>query len=116
MNDVAISFLIFLSSMLPVRLELYLWVERDEPLRNDVARTASRMGFGEGKGERERLNFSSLVQLDISHSMRSLVSYRVQNSKRNSVSTRAHVLFSIYQCYLMLLLVILLKYIILTSC
>ena len=38
MNDVAISFLIFLSSMLPVRLELYLWVERDEPLRNDVAR------------------------------------------------------------------------------
>ena len=66
MNDVAISFLIFLSSMLPVRLELYLWVERDEPLRNDVARTASRMGFGEGKGERERLNFSSLVQRDIS--------------------------------------------------
>ena len=66
MNDVAISFLIFLSSMLPVRLELYLWVERDEPLRNDVARTASRMGFGEGKGERERLNFSSLVQCDIS--------------------------------------------------
>lgn len=102
--------------MLLARLELYLWVKRDEPLGNDVARTTSRMGFGEGKGERERLNFSSLVQLDISRSMRSLVSYRVQNSKRNSVSTCAYVLFSIYQCYLMSLLVILLKCIILTSC
>ena len=28
--------------------------------------------------------------------LRSLVSYRVNNSKRNSISTRAHVLFPIY--------------------
>ena len=32
----------------------------------------------------------------LTRSLRSLVSYRVQHSKRNSISTRAHVLFSIY--------------------
>ena len=32
----------------------------------------------------------------LTRSLRSLVSYRVKHSKRNSVSTRAHVLFSIY--------------------
>ena len=31
----------------------------------------------------------------LTHSLRSLVSYRVKYSKRNSISTRAHVLFSI---------------------
>ena len=32
----------------------------------------------------------------LTRSLRSLVSYRVKRSKRNSISTRAHVLFSIY--------------------
>ena len=32
----------------------------------------------------------------LTRSLRSLVSYRVEHSKRNSISTRAHVLFSIY--------------------
>ena len=32
-------------------------------------------------------------------SLRSLVSYQVKHSKRNSISTRAHVLFSIYQVH-----------------
>ena len=32
----------------------------------------------------------------LTHSLRSLVSYRVKHSKRNSISTRAHVLFPIY--------------------
>ena len=32
----------------------------------------------------------------LTRSLRSLVSYRVKHSKRNSISTRAHVLFSIY--------------------
>ena len=32
----------------------------------------------------------------LTRSLRSLVSYRVKHSKRNSLSTRAHVLFSIY--------------------
>ena len=36
------------------------------------------------------MEFSSRVQLDIS-----LVSYQVKHSKRNSISMRAHVLFSI---------------------
>ena len=31
----------------------------------------------------------------LTRSLRSLVSYRVEHSKRNSISTRAHVLFSI---------------------
>ena len=32
----------------------------------------------------------------LTRSLRSLVSYRVKHSKRNSISTRAHVLFYIY--------------------
>ena len=32
----------------------------------------------------------------LTRSLRSLVSYRVKHSKRNSISTHAHVLFSIY--------------------
>ena len=32
----------------------------------------------------------------LTRSLRSLVSYRVKHSKRNSISTRAHILFSIY--------------------
>ena len=32
----------------------------------------------------------------LTRSLRSLVSYRVKHSKRNSLSSRAHVLFSIY--------------------
>ena len=32
----------------------------------------------------------------LTRSLRSLVSYQVKHSKRNSISTRAHVLFSIY--------------------
>ena len=32
----------------------------------------------------------------LTHSLRSLVSYRVKHSKRNSISTRVHVSFSIY--------------------
>ena len=32
----------------------------------------------------------------LTRSLRSLVSYRVKHSKRNSISTRAHVLFPIY--------------------
>ena len=32
----------------------------------------------------------------LTRSLRSLVSYRVKHSKRNSLSTRAHLLFSIY--------------------
>ena len=32
----------------------------------------------------------------LTRSLRSLVSYRVKHSKRNSISTRAHVLFSLY--------------------
>ena len=33
----------------------------------------------------------------LTRSLRSLVSYRVKHSKRNSISTRAHELFSMYQ-------------------
>ena len=33
----------------------------------------------------------------LTRSLRSLVSYRVKHLKRNSISTRAHVLFSTYQ-------------------
>ena len=40
------------------------------------------------------MNFFSRVQLDIS-----LVSYRVKHSKRNSLSMRAQVLFSIYDSF-----------------
>ena len=32
----------------------------------------------------------------LTHSLRSLVSYLVKHSQRNSISTRAHVFFSIY--------------------
>ena len=50
-------------------------------------------------GYLEIWNFSSLVQFDIyTCSLRSLVRYHVEHSKRNnnSVSPRTHVLFSIY--------------------
>ena len=39
--------------------------------------------------------FSCLTR-HLTRSLRSLVSYRVKQSKRNSISSRAHVLFSIY--------------------
>ena len=39
------------------------------------------------------LSFSTL---HLTRSLRSLVSYRVERSKLNSISTRAHVLFSMY--------------------
>ena len=35
----------------------------------------------------------------LTRSLHSLVTYRVKHSKRNSISTRAHVLFSIYQVH-----------------
>ena len=41
-------------------------------------------------------NFSSRVRLD-TRSLRSLASYRIKHSKRNFISTRAHVLFSVYE-------------------
>ena len=51
-------------------------------------------------------NFSSRVQLDISLiRCAHLLSYRVKHSKRNSISTRAHVLFFMYRKLIRALLV-----------
>ena len=38
----------------------------------------------------------------LTRSLRSIVSYRVKRSKRNSISTRAHVLFSINEVFVSL--------------